>query len=87
MCYIFKNTSVIYNLLICILQAFLCTLCSSLSGAFRVLYSYRGLSVTPLSSLYTWIERECMHWDKLVRKTPILSLRCLEIILALNLSG
>jgi len=83
MCYIFKGTSVRYNLILFILY----TLCWSSSGAFGVLCIYRGLSVTLLSSLCTWIELECVQWDKLVRKTPILNLRYLEIILVFNLFG
>jgi len=46
------------------------------------MYNYRGLSVTLLSSLYTWIELQYVHWDKLARKTQILNLRYLETILA-----
>jgi hypothetical protein len=84
MCYIFKYNSVRYNLMFCISQAFLYTICWSSSVAFRVLYSYRGLSVNLLSSLYTWNELECMQWDSLARKTPILKHCYLEIILALN---
>ena len=85
--YIFKDTSVRYNLILCISQAFLCNLFWSSSGAFRVLYSYRVLTATVLSSLHTWIELECIQWDKLARKAQILNLRYLEIILALNFFG
>jgi hypothetical protein len=84
MYYIFKDRSVRYNLILCTSKSFFYALCWSSSGAFRVLYSYRSLSVTLLSSLYTWIELQYMQWDKLARKTLILNLRYLEIILALD---